>query len=72
MESIKEWIDKRSQILLAIFIGIQCVISVIFLIAFFSEGEDGILFKIYSSLLLLIFTVYMVHFAHHSVRYLKC
>lgn len=70
MESIKEWIDKRSQILLAIFIGIQCVISVVFLIAFFVEDSEksSILFKIYASLLLLIFTVYMVHFAHHSVR----
>ena len=70
MESIKEWIDKSSQIHLAIFIGLQCVISVVFLIAFFVEDSEksSILFKIYSSLLLLIFTVYMVHFAHHSVR----
>ncbi len=71
MEKIKEWMDKNSHKVLAVFIAIQCVISVIFLVFFFlEEGQENkspILFKIYSASLLGIFTIFMVHFAHHSV-----
>lgn len=71
MEKLKGWMDKNSHKVLAVFIAVQCVISAIFLILFFlEEGQDksrGILFRIYSASLLAIFTVFMVHFAHHSV-----
>lgn len=72
MDKFKEWMDKNSHKVLAVFIAIQCVISVIFLVLFFlEEGQENkstILFKIYSAVLLGIFTIFMVHFAHHSVR----
>jgi hypothetical protein len=73
MEKIKEWMEKNSHKLLAVFIAIQCVISAIFLFLFFlEEGQDNkstLLFKVYSACLLGIFTIFMVHFAHHSVSY---
>lgn len=69
MERFSNWMEKNSHIILSVFICIQCFISSCFLILFFVEdtNEYSILVKIYSSLLLIIFTVLMVHFAYHSV-----
>lgn len=70
MEKFNDFMEKKSHIIMAVLISIHCVISAIFLALYFIEDTKGVtfLFKVYSSILLAIFTVYMVHFAHHSVR----
>ena len=69
MEKFNDWMEKKSHIILAVFISIHCIITAIFLVLYFIEeiGNISVLYKIYSSALLGIFTVFMVHFAHHSV-----
>jgi hypothetical protein len=69
-ESFKEWMQNKSYIILFVLISIQCVISAIFLVLYFVEANKDItlVFKIYSCSLLVIFTIYEVHFAHHSIN----
>ena len=65
------WSNRNAHKLMAFFILVQIVISVTFLILYFIETTALVTwsFKIYSSIVLAIFTGYMVHFAYHSVIY---
>ena len=61
--------EEKSSLILSISVILQCAISVLFLIGYFYLSKDvSLLFKIYSSILLFIFSVVMVHFAHHSIK----
>jgi hypothetical protein len=70
IEKLKEWMANKASKTLFIFIGIQCLICVIFLFLYFLESNKDItvVFKVYSCGLLVIFTIYEVHFAHHSIN----
>ena len=70
MSYFNEWMEEKSYLILFFLIIMQCVVSVIFLVFYFVEATKDItlVFKIYSCSLLSIFTIYEVHFAHHSIN----
>lgn len=67
-----QYIKANSHKLMTIFIILQCVVEIAFIIMFLlsnSTKDFTVAYKIFVCANIVIFTAFMIHFAYHSVSY---
>jgi membrane protein YdbS with pleckstrin-like domain len=70
MGKLDDFIEKRGGLMIMIFLAIQTIIYIAFTIMFFINNEDSPVYaNIFVCVSLLIFQIYMIHFAYHSVNH---
>jgi hypothetical protein len=72
MGKIVEWLEEKSYILMTIFMVLQGILFAIFTIIDLSlKNKSDKRIDIYLSVSMCLFFIFMVHFAHHSVKSFK-
>jgi hypothetical protein len=70
LNKITEWLEKKSYLLMTLFIIIQGILFSLFTVLFLLENDQHDLrYKIYICGSMCLFFLFMIHFAYHSVKF---